>query len=47
MPFYAHSAIDCHESDWQTISSHAENVGEMAAKFAAFFGAQEMARYTG
>ena len=45
--YYAHSGNALDHADWQTMSSHAENVGEIAAGFAAFFGAQEMARYTG
>ncbi|PJK09552.1 CRISPR-associated helicase/endonuclease Cas3 [Lysobacteraceae bacterium NML95-0200] len=45
--YYAHSAENLPQSHWQTLSSHLVQVGEMAAGFAAFFGAQEMARYTG
>ena len=45
--YYAHSGNALDHADWQTMSSHAYNVGEVAAGFAAFFGAQEMARYTG
>ena len=45
--YYAHSAENLPESQWQTQLSHARNVGEMAAGFAFFFGAQEIARYTG
>lgn len=44
---YAHSAENKSYEYWQTMRSHAHNVGEAAAGFAAFFGAQEMARYTG
>lgn len=45
--FYAHSAENKPYEYWQTMHSHAHNVGEAAAEFADFFGAQEMARYTG
>ena len=45
--YYAHSAENLPESQWQTQLSHARNVGEMAAGFAFFFGAQEIARYSG
>ncbi|KGQ71414.1 CRISPR-associated protein Cas3 [Chelonobacter oris] len=45
--YYAHSGKREDHCDWQTLRSHARNVGELAAGFAVFFGAQEMARYTG
>ncbi|KPN71422.1 CRISPR-associated helicase/endonuclease Cas3 [Neisseria sp. 83E34] len=45
--YYAHSAENRPEQHWQTLQSHLANVGDMAARFAAFFGAQEIARYTG
>lgn len=45
--YYAHSAENRPEQDWQTLPSHLANVGDTAARFAAFFGVQEMARYTG
>lgn len=45
--YYAHSAENRHEQYWQTLPGHLANVGDTAAIFAAFFGAQEMARYTG
>jgi len=45
--YYAHSAEDRPESDWQTLKSHAENVAALAAQFAEPFGAAEIARYTG
>ncbi len=45
--YYAHSGNPNDYSSWQTQSSHAHNVGEMATGFAIFFGADEMARYTG
>ncbi len=44
---YAHSADNRPEACWQTLSDHAHTVGDMAAAFAAAFGAQEIARYTG
>ena len=47
MLFYAHSAKNLSESQWQTLSSHLSQVGEMAAGFAGFFGAEETARHTG
>ncbi|WP_107929155.1 CRISPR-associated helicase/endonuclease Cas3 [Neisseria animaloris] len=45
--YYAHSAENRPEQDWQTLPGYLANVGDTAARFAAFFGAQEMARYTG
>ncbi|UOO86660.1 CRISPR-associated helicase Cas3' [Neisseria arctica] len=45
--YYAHSGLPGDYATWQTLQSHAMNVGDMAAAFAAFFGAQEIARYTG
>nr|WP_191963648.1 hypothetical protein [Neisseria zalophi] len=36
--YYAHSAENRPEQDWQTLQSHAQNVGEMAAAFASFLG---------
>ena len=45
--YYAHSAEDRPESNWQTLKSHAENVAALAAQFAEPFGAAEIARYTG
>lgn len=47
MIYYAHSAENQPESQWQTLHSHLSQVGEMAAGFAAVFGAQEIACYTG
>lgn len=47
MIYYAHSVENQPESQWQTLSNHLSQVGEMAAGFAAVFGAQETARYTG
>ena len=47
MLFYAHSAENQSESQWQTLSNHLSQVGEMAAGFAGFFGAEEAARHTG
>ena len=45
--YYAHSAGNLPYEHWQTMESHARNVGVMAAGFAAYFGAQEIARATG
>lgn len=45
--FYAHSAKGRPYSEWQTMQSHAQNVGAMAGNFARYFGAQEIARCTG
>lgn len=45
--YHAHSVENQPESQWQTLSSHLAQVGEMAAGFAIFFGAQEIARSTG
>ena len=46
-PYYAHSAENLPEEYWQTLQRHAYNAGEMAAEFAFFFGAQEIARSIG
>lgn len=43
--YYAHSAENLPESQWQTQLSHARNVGEMAMRFVFFFDVQEIARY--
>ena len=50
--YYAHSAQDelgnlLPYEHWQTLQSHSVNVGEMAAKFARVFEAQEIACQTG
>ncbi|MCF7528705.1 CRISPR-associated helicase Cas3' [Neisseria lisongii] len=50
--YYAHSAQSPNSTPlprnhWQTLQSHAQNVGSLAADFARIFGAQEIARYTG
>ena len=45
--YYVHSAENRPYAEWQTMRSHARNVGELAAEFAACFGAQEIARATG
>ena len=47
MLFYAHSAKNLPESQWQTLYNHLSQVGEMTAGFASVFGAQEIARYIG
>ncbi len=46
-PYYAHSVENQPESQWQTMYSHGNNVGNKAAEFAVFFDAQEAARHTG
>uniref|UniRef100_UPI0024930269 CRISPR-associated endonuclease Cas3'' n=1 Tax=Cardiobacterium hominis TaxID=2718 RepID=UPI0024930269 len=45
--YYAHSAENRPQSDWQTLKNHAENVAALAAQFAEPFGAADIARYTG
>ena len=45
--YYAHSGKNSDQSDWQTLHSHLHNVANMAADFARFFKAEEIARYTG
>ena len=52
LSYYAHSAQDklgnlLPYEHWQTLQSHASNVGNLAAAFAQNFGADEIARYTG
>ena len=39
-PYYAHSVENQPESQWQTLSSHLAQVGEMAAGFVSCFDAQ-------
>ena len=38
--YHAHSAENLPESQWQTLSSHLSQVGEMAAGFVSCFDAQ-------
>ena len=45
--YYAHSAENRPQGDWQTLKNHAENVAALAAQFAEPFGAADIARYTG
>lgn len=45
--YYAHSGTRSDHADWQSLQNHGYKVGEMAACFAAAFGAEEIARYTG
>ncbi|EXI62048.1 CRISPR-associated protein Cas3 [Mannheimia granulomatis] len=45
--YYAHSTQNNDYSKWQTLKSHADNVGNLAAAFARFFGAEEIAYHTG
>lgn len=44
--FYAHS-FEYDKDAWQTLESHAQNVGNLAANFAQVFGAQNIAYHTG
>ena len=44
---YAQSGARSDRADWQSLQSHEYKVGEMAAAFAAAFGAEQIARYTG
>lgn len=46
-PFYAHSGEHADRSDWQLLAEHLESVGSLAASFAAFFSATELARVAG
>lgn len=50
--YYAHSAHTPNgdplpHKHWQTLQTHAQNVGNLAAAFAEYFGAENIARYTG
>ncbi|TNH07692.1 CRISPR-associated helicase Cas3' [Testudinibacter sp. TR-2022] len=45
--YYAHSAANQSYEYWQTLHNHSYNVGEIAAGFARFFAAGEIARCTG
>ena len=45
--FYAHSSPKKCKSDWQLLSEHLTDVGELAAQKASFFGAMDLARVTG
>ncbi len=52
MIYYAHTAEDAAgkrlpESEWQLLSDHLRNVAELAANFAAYFGASNEARLAG
>lgn len=47
MHFYAHSTERADKTDWQTLSEHLRNVGDLAAEFAAAFGGQAIAQPTG
>jgi CRISPR-associated endonuclease/helicase Cas3 len=44
---YAHSLPERDEANWELLSKHLEEVGARAAEFAAFFGAEEIARAAG
>ncbi|WP_443091492.1 HD domain-containing protein [Basfia succiniciproducens] len=45
--YYAHSEKDLPHEQWQTFSSHAENVAKLAAQFAEIFDAYQLAYNTG
>ncbi|MGY6554310.1 MAG: CRISPR-associated endonuclease Cas3'' [Wenzhouxiangella sp.] len=45
--FYAHSSSRECKSDWQSLSEHLKDVGELAARNASSFGAMDLARVTG
>ncbi|QIM68376.1 CRISPR-associated helicase Cas3' [Basfia succiniciproducens] len=45
--YYAHSEKDLPHEQWQTFSSHAENVAKLAAQFAEIFNAYQLAYNTG
>ena len=45
--YYAHSSPDESEADWQSLDDHLKSVGQMAAKSASHFGAEELAEVSG
>jgi CRISPR-associated endonuclease/helicase Cas3 len=47
MRFYAHSTSRADRSDWQALSDHLIGTGERAARHAAAFGGQVLARISG
>lgn len=47
MPYYAHSSLLSDKSNWQPLSEHLNNVGEIAALRAVHFSASDIARVTG
>ena len=47
MRWYAHSASDLSENEWQTLESHLKDVGELAADKARHFNGQDLARVAG
>ncbi|HEX4952936.1 MAG TPA: CRISPR-associated endonuclease Cas3'' [Thermoanaerobaculia bacterium] len=47
MPFYAHTHPDPTASEGEPLERHLADVGELAARFAAAFGAEEWGRLTG
>ena len=47
MHWYAHSAPDLPENEWQTLESHLKDVGDLAADKARHFKAQDLARIAG
>ncbi len=47
MQYYAHSTEKTDKSDWQPLSEHLENVGQLAQQFAAAFNAGQWGRCAG
>ncbi|WP_066092347.1 CRISPR-associated endonuclease Cas3'' [Xanthomonas massiliensis] len=47
MEFYAHSSSRPDRADWQHLADHLRQVGDTAARYAAAFGGQDMARVAG
>lgn len=47
MHWYAHSAPDLPENEWQTLESHLKDVGKLAACKARHFNAQDLAQIAG
>ncbi|MFC0169158.1 CRISPR-associated endonuclease Cas3'' [Pseudoduganella danionis] len=45
--YYAHSTAKSDKADWQILSDHLQSVGDLAAKFARHFSADELARVAG
>ncbi|WGF90737.1 CRISPR-associated helicase Cas3' [Marinivivus vitaminiproducens] len=45
--YYAHSTSRVDQSDWERLDEHLKAVGAQAAKFAADFGAEDVARASG
>ncbi|MGH8437084.1 MAG: CRISPR-associated endonuclease Cas3'' [Pseudomonas sp.] len=47
LPFYAHSSERADQLDWQLLADHLTAVGSMAAGFAVYFSAEELAGVAG